>query len=132
MQHTLCVAPVQSSANAITVKLFKLKWWVTVERLPWGQRKGDAASSSSPPALSPWVALLTGLRLTLRLVSAGTHCLLFSLGPAIEERVGGLFPPQRSKFSGKYSPYLPLSSSSHQILTWLLCPGHKTPWTTPN
>lgn len=29
------------------------RWWVRAEdRLPWGQRKGDAASSSSPPACS--------------------------------------------------------------------------------
>lgn len=65
MQHTRGVA--LSSTNAITVKLFKFKWRVRVEvRLPWGQRKGDAASSSSPPALSPRVALLTGLQLTTR------------------------------------------------------------------
>lgn len=45
--------------------LFQFKWRVRgEERLHWGQRKGDAASSSSPPALSPQVALLTGLCLT--------------------------------------------------------------------
>lgn len=66
MQHTLCVAPGQSSTEVITVKLFKFSGGVRGEEgLLWGPRKGDAASSS-PPALSPWVALLPGLCLTTR------------------------------------------------------------------
>lgn len=107
------------------------KWWVRAEdRLPWGQRAGHAASSSSPPAPSS-VALLAGPRLTTQTGQCWHTLSSVLLGSSNWGEGRGIVSSQRSRFSGKCSPYLPLSSSSPSN-TWLLRSGHKTPWTTPN